>query len=410
LLRRHIPYRVVGSLKFYEREEVKDALALLSLLVNPRDEVAFRRIVNKPTRGVGAATVGRVAEEASAGSTADGNLFTAAQRLLPMLSKKARSGLEAFWEAIEAGRAALDSSHITENTPLEETEESPKPEKKSKQTGKKAKTPGDSGQWKDREGLRAGEGLSVCVVSLVLNTGIAEYHLIHDEIKGNQRINNLQELANVASLYPATTAGLLEFLEHIELDRSLENVKGKDKTDVHDMVTLITLHNTKGLEFRRVIMTGVEQGVFPREDKKGEELEEERRLFYVGATRAMDELYLCSCASRRMYGRTMPMNPSLFLYEIDKTCLRVIGSPPQGYVLQQTPHVQTWKSKAHTGSPDQWEVGNRLFHEDQGYGSVIEIQESPEGPVIRVHFDTGKELRFLSLYQGSRITRINQDD
>ncbi|MDR3303461.1 MAG: ATP-dependent helicase, partial [Treponema sp.] len=242
-LRRRIPYRVVGSLKFYEREEIKDALALLSFLVNPRDEVAFRRVVNKPTRGVGLSSVERVVHEASliaqcaepeaspemtllalaALSTEEADeplspetwwpstdamvaararpvadLRVAAQRIAPQLPAKARAGLSVFLRAIEAGRAVLAASEAA----LKE------------RTRKAARQP------TKREKLHAGDGLSVCVVTLVNEAGLAEYHLSHDEIAGNQRITNLQELANAASLYPATEAGLLDFLEHIELDRA----------------------------------------------------------------------------------------------------------------------------------------------------------------------------------------------
>jgi DNA helicase-2/ATP-dependent DNA helicase PcrA len=265
-----------------------------------------------------------------------------------------------------------------------------------------------------REELRAGEGLSLCVVQLVIDSGIAEYHLSHDEVSGNQRLNNLQELVNAASLYPASREGLLEFLEHIELDRSLEEERKEDKDKSHDRVTLITYHNTKGLEFRRVIMTGLEQGVFPRDDKEWEDLEEERRLFYVGATRAMDELYLSSCAVRRMYGRTAPMEPSLFLREIDKSSLRIIGTVPYGFaksavskeLLLQDPLLRGKKTWSSDG---QWQVGCRLFHDDYGYGGVTEIRETEDGPVILARFDTGKELRFLSLHQSSRITKIGEE-
>ncbi|MDR3115038.1 MAG: ATP-dependent helicase [Treponema sp.] len=382
-LRRGIPYRVVGSLKFYEREEVKDALALLSFLANPRDEVAFRRVVNKPARGIGPATVDRILGEAAKGPEGDGNLRSAAQGLMPALSAKARSGLEAFLGAIEKGRALLDMDAPADLDGAGKQNPPPKPQE-----------PGT---------LQAGEGLSVCMVYLVKEAGIVDYHRTHDEIAGNQRISNLQELANAASLYPASPEGLVEFLEHLELDRSLEDPQGKGNPQ--DTVTLITLHNTKGLEFRRVIITGLEQGVFPRDDKKGEALEEERRLFYVGATRAMDELYLSSCAQRRMYGRTALMEPSVFLMEIDRTRLRVIGSPPRGYAPRKPFRPAQGKGR----SQDRWEVGTRLFHDDQGYGSVMEVRETDEGPLIRVRFDTGKEMRFLGLKQRKRITPIYDD-
>jgi DNA helicase-2/ATP-dependent DNA helicase PcrA len=381
-LRRKIPYRVVGSLKFYEREEVKDTLALLSFLVNPRDEIAFRRMVNKPSRGVGPATAGRIVEEAMRQSEkTGGNLAMAALNLAPDFPSKARSGVTAFLKAIEAGRAALapDSSQ----NPAE-----------------KGRRPARSG-----DGLKYAEGLSACVVRLAEESGIAQYHLTNDEISGNQRLGNLQELANAASIYPASDAGLLEFLEHIELDRSMED----NSNAGGEAVTLITLHNTKGLEFRKVIMTGIEQGIFPRDDKKGDDLEEERRLFYVGATRAMDELYLTSCEYRRMYGRTEKMNPSVFLGEIDRKALKIIGRLPPGFGPSAGFSSRKSSGAPKTSSDGRWTLGDRVYHDDHGYGSITEIREGEDGPVVKVIFETGHETRFLSLHQSSRYTRIRDD-
>jgi DNA helicase-2/ATP-dependent DNA helicase PcrA len=391
-LHRHIPYRVVGSLKFYEREEIKDALALLAFLVNPKDEVAFRRVVNKPSRGIGPAAIERIIGETD-------DLEAALLRVGPELSAKARAGAAEFLKAIEAGRKTLDTGPIVAaNEIAEEKSETTKP-KTRKQAAK-------------RDGLRSGEGLSPCVVSLVEASGLAKYHLSHDEIAGNQRLYNLQELANAASIYPATLDGLVEFLEHIELDRAMEENPG----GTEDVVTLITLHNTKGLEFPKVIITGVEQGVFPREDKTGDDLEEERRLFYVGATRAMDELYLCSCRMRRMYGSTMPMQPSVFLREIDKEALKVIGLAPNGFetpemavmrrIAQTTQSAGGKKNGANPSSDEYWQKGDRVFHDDYGYGEVREVRDSEDGPVVRVFFENGGEIRFLSEHQGRNFTRI----
>ncbi|MDR0707028.1 MAG: ATP-dependent helicase [Treponema sp.] len=408
LLRRRIPYRVVGSLKFYEREEIKDALALLSFLVNPRDEISFRRVVNKPARGVGEATVGRVIAEA-----ADGDLWAAAKRLSAVLPGRARGGLSAFIDALESGRSTLtypageaawdararsgetlfDASGARQPAVGDRSVEKT-PAKDTKKAVKKTRT-GEKGE------VVAGEGLSVCVAALIQNAGIAAYHQTHDEIAGNQRIANLQELANAASLYPATVEGLLEFLEHIELDRSME----ERDTDVN-VVTLITLHNTKGLEFKRVIITGVEQGVFPRDDKKEEELEEERRLFYVGVTRAMDELYFTSCAARRVFGQTAFMEPSLFLSEIDKSALRVIGAAPHGFAMKAKAGTRGKKGAKSAG---EWDVGDRVFHDDHGYGYVKEIRDHATGAILIIHFDTGKELSFLSNYHRSNLTIINEE-
>ena len=403
-LRRQIPYKVVGSLKFYEREEVKDVLALLSFLVNPRDEIAFRRVVNKPSRGVGPATIDRIVEAAA------GNLALAAQKLESGLSAKAKSGVKTFLKAIEAGKAAISEGAVKTKIQVHST-----------------------------SGLRAGTGLSICVVALAMESGIAEHHLKEDEIAGTQRLANLQEVANAASLYEASESGLLEFLEHIELDRSLEeaNDLAADKNSAaREAVTLITLHNTKGLEFRKVIMTGIEQGIFPREDKEGDDLEEERRLFYVGATRAMDELYLTSCAYRRMYGRTEQMQPSLFLKEIDQSVIRIIGSIPSGFVRYGGRSdgrtggsaIHAGGSHGHSGSHQfaggshghnnrkgmqssdgRWTLGDKLFHDDHGYGSVTQIMEGDDGPVVKVVFETGYEMRFLSLHQSSHFTKIKED-
>ncbi|MDR0642465.1 MAG: ATP-dependent helicase [Treponema sp.] len=383
-LHRAIPYRVVGSLKFYEREEIKDALALLSFLVNPRDEIAFRRVVNKPARGLGKATVDRIVEEAlnSREDNEDGadrcNLEAAARRLLPEMAPKARKGMGEFLSLMEEGRALLAGTRGPK-----------KPEKPET---------GDS-----REDLRGAEGLSVLVVTLVKDSGLADYHRFHDEIEAVQRLNNLQELANAASEYSAAMDGLLQFLENIELDRSLED--SSENKNGENQVTLITFHNTKGLEFRRVVMTGLEQGIFPRDDKEGEDLEEERRLFYVGATRAIDELYLTSCAWRRLYGRGQSTEPSLFLREIDPSVLRIIGDPPFGFKRSSGGGTRSGRDTAEGG----WRRGDRVYHDDYGYGGVVAVRESEEGPVVELLFESGKTLRFLSSFQGRSLVKIGKD-
>ncbi|MDR2516946.1 MAG: ATP-dependent helicase [Spirochaetaceae bacterium] len=433
-LRRRIPYRIVGSLKFYEREEIKDALALLAFMLNPRDEIAFRRVVNKPARGVGGATVERIITEAFAitGAARDdaagflppeipraaspaGDLAAAAKRLLPALTAKARAGLGTFLAAIEAGMEELTGAEASAgNDGGTDGNDSNGDSAKKVPRGKR----GGGTRKAAASGLRSGEGLSRCLVTLVSRAGIAEHYAARDEIEGDSRIGNLQELVNGASLYPDSREGLAEFLEHIELDRSLEEGEAGGNGNA---VTFITLHNTKGLEFRRVIMTGVEQGIFPREDKKDDDLEEERRLFYVGVTRAMDELYLTSCAMRRMYGRAMPMEPSLFLREAGRENLRVLGETPYGFgrAAGGNPAFRAGapgggraagSGRAGKASSDgKWKTGERLYHDDYGYGAIIRIDESEDGPVISARFDTGKEIRFLSESQSRRFTKIGED-
>jgi len=432
-LRRGIPYHIVGSIKFYEREEIKDALALLAICVNPRDEVAFRRVVNKPTRGIGTASVERIIEEFESRGC---DLTEAA--LHADISPKARSGITAFLETLDSARQLLekvalntsdenadgekgtaDAAQMAANSENAETvEKTAKGGKNAKETKNgKGREGGKKRQAaKGTDGLRSGEGLSICVEQLLRDSGIAEHHQSEDDVAGNQRIYNLQELLNAASLYPLSREGLLEFLEHIELDRSLAE-QPEEGRDANDAVTLITFHNTKGLEFRRVIMTGLEQGGFPRNDKKDEELEEERRLFYVGATRAMDELYFCSCAMRRMFGHTESVDPSLFLRELDKSNVRIIGAVPRGFNSSGSRppvahNTQTGAASAMSDAEKKagWRRGDRLFHDDNGYGAVMEVRDSADGPVVKVRFETGKELQFLSKYQGSGFVKMGKDD
>jgi DNA helicase-2/ATP-dependent DNA helicase PcrA len=352
-LHRKIPYKVVGSLKFYEREEIKDALAVLALVANGRDEIAFRRIVNKPARGLGEVTQERIIEEArrvlfdAAGALSPAefsfddrnDLLSASRRVLDSLPKKARSSLAEFLTTIERLRAMVEgepgdasaSSATRDGAPASLNDPRGASASSATRDGAPASLndepssgPADvpAAGGKKRKRTRA-KTLADFVDTLIESSGLLAYHQGQDEIAGTQRVANLQELVNAASLYPLSREGLIEFLEHIELDRSMA-----EETDDADSVTLITVHNTKGLEFRRVVVTGLESGVFPREDKKGDDLEEERRLMYVACTRAMDELYLTSCAARRLYGRTAFMEPSPFLHEIDLARIEVLGRAP----------------------------------------------------------------------------------
>ncbi|GHV19697.1 DNA helicase [Spirochaetia bacterium] len=388
-LRRKIPYRIVGSLKFYEREEIKDAIALLSFLVNPKDEVSFRRVINKPARGIGATTVQRILDARY--MEEDWNIESACKKMLPSLSAKAAAGMKDFLCAIQESREIIEEPDIS--------------------IIKGSITKKNTSEYSKKDSsLKAVEGLSSCIAHLIHKAGIDEYHRAHDDINGEQRVANLQELLNGSVLYPLTNAGLIEFLEHIELDRAIEM-----NEDATDRVTLITVHNTKGAEFKRVIMTGLEQGLFPRNEKNGEDLEEERRLFYVGVTRAMDELYLTCCRERRVFGQRMNQTPSLFLREADKTQIRITGNVPFGFLSARSTDAGSWAHgnavvtaapKKNISSDGRWQQGDTVFHDDNGYGEVIKITESDDGPVIKVKFQTGREVQFLSMVQSSSFMKI----
>lgn len=452
-LHEKIPHKVVGTLKFYEREEIKDALALLALIANGRDEIAFRRMVNKPARGIGETTQNKLiayaraafaslsantdssenaGEAAEAGSSEQDSRsaqqeFTQLQEptALPLrqqtedtpqqqpqqgadyitvllgagaklpIPKKAGTALQEFLNTLYSLRSLLaeyDSANTTDAAPVDtaadidaqaDTVQSDAPIGSTIDTGA-------SEQAVTQKHGQQGERLAAFVLAVIEQTGLGVFHRNQDEVMGTQKTANLQELANTASLYPCSSAGLTSFLEHIELDRSLA------ETDAGaDAVQLITMHNTKGLEFRNVIITGLENGIFPRNDESAEDMEEERRLMYVACTRAQNALYMTSCAARRMYGKLSYMEPSRFLAEIDSGLVDVIGQSIASFASPADEEAALWK------------CGQRLFHDDYGYGYVVQSRQSGGELVITVQFENGSQKRFFPAYQKSQLFRVD---
>ena len=323
-----IPYRVVGTLRFYEREEVKDTLAVLRLLANPRDEVAFRRIVNKPARGIGQASLEKVLDRTA---EADFDLLAAAGLALPHLPSRAGKGVQEFLSLMQrlAGR-------------LEETT------------------------------------LQRFVENVVTETGLLEYHRRQDEYAGQQKVANLEELMNAAALYEGGMEGLSAFLQDIELDSAQESPQAEEGNPI----TLITMHNTKGLEFDRVIITGLEEGLFPRGgDEDLDELEEERRLFYVAITRARKQLHLTTCRTRRIRGKTEFLSPSRFLKEIPGELLESGGGGAPG---QQE---------------DGYEPGTYVYHDAYGTGVIVRKWYNGPDMAVQVSFESGRVAVFIPKYQ-----------
>lgn len=391
-LHRKLPYTIVGALKFYDREEIKDALAILSLVANPQDEIAFRRIINKPSRGIGDKTQEKIVELAK--SQTEGNFLAACKTEIPGATKKAKTGLADFVSLMENLAGLLDEdSNKKQLLPVEEL---------ANQVDTLFYQDVQEGQAFTRpENLTAKKSqkkkLSYFVEQLNELSGLIAYHTLQDEVAGTQRVANLQELANSAVLYPMTMAGLLDFLDHIQLDRRLENQDDEDQ----DAVTLITVHNTKGLEFPRVILTGLELGVFPRQDKKDQDLEEERRLFYVGVTRAQNQLLLTSCRKRIRYGHPEEMMPSPFLLEIKEHHLRHLGEIPYSYKALRREQSQQKAKPAVESHPlaAKWKVGRTVYHDDYGYGGIVRTRVEEEEFVVVVKFETGTEKQFMPEYQ-----------
>ncbi len=346
-VKKGIPYKIVGSLRFYDREEVKDSLALLSFFVNPMDEVAFRRIVNKPARGIGAKTVVKIVDEALSG---DGNLVGAMERLAPGFPARSRKGLEEVLGFLEELKKSVAELPLSEFINL---------------------------------GVR--------------RSGILEYHRRQDEIALTQKVSNLEELVNAASEYSGGMEGLSQFLEDLELDHSRI---AKEDPAAMPGVTLITMHNTKGLEFDRVIITGMEEGLFPsRPDEKDDDLEEERRIFYVSITRARYELYFTSCRQRVIWGQSNYQRPSRFLNELPEAEVELDSrySLPAGNLC----------GKAEPEESGEWQKGTRVYHDDYGAGVVWKTSHNGSHMVVSVRFETGQTAQFIPEY--ASLERIAED-
>ncbi len=423
-LHKKIPYAVVGSLKFYEREEIKDALGYLSLLVNPRDELAFARIVNKPVRGVGEKSQEKIVSLAysSVGTLVENlNLLDVAENCAGTLTKNAKEGLKDFCSIMKKLQRELDekSKELPEDVQMdllaeqaisvvavgaESVADSGADSTGSADLSDSSDSSGSGGSARGKSALpdneKDFERLSVFIQRVIEESGLDEYHKSQDEIDGTSRLQNLQELVNSAISYPFSRRGLLDFLDSIELDRSL----AEQNDESADAVTLITLHNTKGLEFNRVIITGLENGIFPREEKIGDELEEERRLFYVGITRAKNELYITSCAMRRLYGRTQPMMPSRFLLEAGDV-FKVMGRVPLSFSNANSFGAEKELSpKAEL--LEKWKKGVRLYNDDYGYGQIIKSDADSGEVVIEVQFENGDRKKFMPEYQGKKLDII----
>jgi DNA helicase-2/ATP-dependent DNA helicase PcrA len=267
------PYRVFGGVRFYQRKEVKDVLGYLRLLLNPQDVISFRRVVNMPKRGIGDATV--AALEAFARDE-EIDVVEACRRVdeIAVLQTRAKGAVAAFTAILETLRRHL--------------EDGAGPPRMVELAGR------ESGYMMELEEERT--------------------------VEAQGRIENIQELSGVAAELAARDpeSGLAEFLEQVSLIGEQDEYEEEDSS-----VTLMTLHIAKGLEFPIVFIVGMEDGIFPhfRSMTDQAELEEERRLAYVGVTRAQERLYLTHAWSRTIYGQTQYNPPSRFLGEIPEHLL-----------------------------------------------------------------------------------------
>ncbi|MFW5751276.1 MAG: ATP-dependent helicase [Planctomycetota bacterium] len=271
LIRRGVPYRIFGGTRFYDRGEVKDLLAYCKLLVNPRDLLCLQRIINVPRRGIGAKTFGLLRRLAGEQGVALFEVLMTESLLERVAVGRAERPLRAFVALLRR----------LQDLDLRDTAD--------------------------------------CIEQVLQLTGLEEFHLENDPERGQERAANLREALTAAQQFALAhpDAGLEGFLDHVSLLTSQDNRHGGE-----DQVALMTLHASKGLEFPVVFIAGCEQGVLPlvREGHSAD-YEEERRLMYVGITRAQERLFLSRAVSRQHQGRWTRNPPSMFLAEIPDGCI-----------------------------------------------------------------------------------------
>jgi DNA helicase-2/ATP-dependent DNA helicase PcrA len=339
LRRERLPYTIVGSIAFYKRKEVKDILAYLRLIVNPKDDESFLRVINFPSRGIGEATIDRVRAFASVKGI---SLFEAISRSnsIPGLTDRARKNLFNFYLLIQ--------KYI---------------------------------DLKDK--ISAGE-LSRALID---DLGLIRLYKEDGSPEALQRIENIEELLSAITEFsnenPEKNA-LEKFLEEVSLISDIDTWENK-----RDTITLMTLHSAKGLEFPVVFITGLEEGLFPIANAiyNKRELEEERRLFYVGITRAMKKLYLTYAKSRMKAGNVMYQRKSRFLDEI-----------PIELVLYHSAkdEVRKTKKKEDFEQSYNFTVGSVVFHEIFGIGRIVDLSGNGDKASAVVDFENfGRKLLLL---------------
>ena len=386
LLKSNIPYTMVGGTKFYSRKEIRDVISYLNLIANPSDNISFERVVNEPKRGVGPGTLEKIRNFAYEQNMS--LLDASANIMLSPIKGKAAQGVYDFANTILNLRDQLDGLSITET-----------------------------------------------VEAILDKSGYLDALSMQQTLESQARIENIEEFMSVTKNFDETNTDVTEDETGIDrLGRFLNDLALIADTDDGDMeaaeVTLMTLHAAKGLEFPVVFLIGMEEGVFPlsRASEDPEELEEERRLAYVGITRAEEILFLTNANTRTLFGKTSYNRPSRFLREISDDLLQYQGlarpanssfgvrftkeEPTQfgqGMSLQQA--LQTRKANAqpqrHTGaqpfskatgglpfgktsdsenSATDWEIGDIAHHKKWGDGTVLEVTGSGKTQELKIKF------------------------
>ena len=386
LLRANIPYSVVGGVKFYERAEIKDVISYLRLAVRPHDTPSIERVINVPSRGIGDTTVKALDDAAAAQNV---SLWTVIEQELAPLPARAAKAVREFREIVtDLQRAAVH--------PLPELFD-----------------------------------------YLLLRTGYRRMLQESRDIQDESRLQNLEELLSSTREFSEQNpgAGLADYLDSVTLMSDL------DRYESQKGITLMTLHAAKGLEFKVVFLAGMEEGILPHSQSRDEtdDIEEERRLCYVGMTRAREQLYCIHSLERRLHGQFREQSPSPFLQEIPEEVreeVRLARARPAQASWQQRPYTpqqrpaqppQRIASTANNissffGGPVQLDPsairaaapgapqpaslkrGQRVRHEQFGDGVILTMEGDGPDAKLTVYFDRAGSKKFIAKY--AKLTRI----
>ena len=397
LMREQVPYKVIGGLKFYERKEIKDIIAYLRLIHNTADNLSLRRIINEPKRGIGKTSLDKIQE----------------------ISDK--TGVSMYEIIKNAQEYELNRVYLSSRDFINQIEE----------------------LRNKKDELK----ISDLIKETLKSTGYTKALELENSVEAETRIENLEEFLTVAIEFEEQSADntLAEFLENITLSSDIDNLE-----DQEDSVTLMTLHSAKGLEFPVVFLVGMEEGIFPGYKSIGEpkELEEERRLFYVGITRAKQYLYLTCAKHRTIFGSTSYNQVSRFVKEIPEELLEGYAEVVErnnsnddefkdfGYrwsygkgqsvktykIEEQQPQVaatsieqkpksnfqyrtaesflNTLKNKNEEVDLSKYQVGQRVYHKKFGEGVITKLEREDDDLKVDLQFDKVGHKRLMAKFAG----------
>ena len=338
LIKHNLNYRIYGGLRFFERAEIKDAMGYVRLIENTSDNIAFERIVNFPTRGIGLSTIEKIRSHSIENHT---DLFQSSIAIIDSLSVRAANALQAFIYLIE------EIADKTKNLMLSEK-----------------------------------------VDSILLQSGLMAHYANDKTDKAGSKRENLEELVNAASQYVHEEDNELNetqgFIALATLDSS-----GESNQINQNYVQLMTVHSAKGLEFPVVFLVGLEEDLFPIRQRVNQpsNIDEERRLCYVGMTRAMQSLNISHATRRSLYGETIYSRNSIFLDEIPRNFLNYIKNPNSNSVITSFEDVKNPPQKMVSSSSDsKYAIGQVVSHAKFGLGTILNYEGSGDSMRLQIKF------------------------